>query len=257
MALPRKTIAALKASVDRLFDRARAALLGVKTKPRMDKIIEVTTNPEHTITGLYEAAAQAAGADPSGNTKAAIGDVVGGHLEALRERAKAHVIREADAAVAEARAGQPVDPVALGERLAAVWQKITAGVMQVVDTEATQVRNLGVIEGVAKVAALRGEDDPVVYWVVTRRAPYPCDECKRLHLLPDGVTPRVWRMSEVGFGYHKHGDNRPCVGGLHPSCRCSQVGLSPGFGFSAAGSLEYKGPDWDEFAHQRATYPPP
>ena len=39
-------------------------------------------------------------------------------------------------------------------------------------------------------------------------------------MLPDGITPRVWKMSEMGSGYHKKGDSSPKIGGLHPRCRC-------------------------------------
>lgn len=77
-----------------------------------------------------------------------------------------------------------------------------------------------------------------------------CSECKKLHLLPDEQTPRVWKMSEVGAGYHKKGDPAPKVGGLHPHDRCTIQTLPPGYGFEG-GRITYIGKDHDEFAKQR------
>lgn len=255
MALSRRTTKQIRAAIDALFQKMRARLLGQSRQIPSDKIIAVVSNRDTTLQGLYEAAARAAGGTPDAGVIRTIEDVVGAHLDAAHSRAEAHILREAAAVEAEAQAsGKPSELAAtLGTRLAGVWRKVTEDVARIVDTEGTQVRNLGVLEGVTKIAALRGEDDPVVYWVVTRRDPYPCSECRRLHLMDDGLTPRCWRLSEIGHSYHKHGDANPKVGGLHPFCKCSQAGLSPGFGFDATGHLVYKGDGWDELAHQRRT----
>jgi hypothetical protein len=93
-------------------------------------------------------------------------------------------------------------------------------------------------------------DDPVVYWVIVRDE-HVCGECVRLHMLPDGVTPRCWYLSEVGHGYHKKGQDNPKVGGLHPHCRCSMVTLLPGYGFSASGNVAFISLNHDEVARQR------
>jgi hypothetical protein len=91
-------------------------------------------------------------------------------------------------------------------------------------------------------------EDPVVFWIIVRDQ-YCCDECRDIHM-KDGV-PRVWKMSEVNSGYHKKGDDRPSVEGLHPHCRCQITTLLPGYGFNAAGFVTYKGNGWNEFDYQR------
>ena len=70
-------------------------------------------------------------------------------------------------------------------------------------------------------------------------------------MLPDGVTPRVWKLSEVGAGYHKKGDLNPKIAGLHPHCRCCLTSLLNGFGFNSSGMVTYIGKGHDEFAKQR------
>ena len=95
-----------------------------------------------------------------------------------------------------------------------------------------------------------GDEDPVVYFV-TVRDEHLCAECRRLHLMEDGSTPRLWRSSEVGHAYHKRGDPDPKVHGLHPHCRCTPVSLAPGYGFDAAGRPTFVRLGHDALAEQR------
>jgi hypothetical protein len=78
-----------------------------------------------------------------------------------------------------------------------------------------------------------------------------CDECRTIHMLPDGVTPRVWLSSEVETGYHKKGTDRPSWSLLHPHCRCALTTLIPGFGFTTEGLVTWIGEKHDEVAFQR------
>ncbi len=71
-----------------------------------------------------------------------------------------------------------------------------------------------------------------------------CEECIRLHLMPDKITPRLWYLSEVDHGYHQHGDDRPSISGEHPNCRCVLTTLVPGFGFRSGEII------WVKAGHQ-------
>ena len=88
------------------------------------------------------------------------------------------------------------------------------------------------------------------YLSVSGLVHHNCSECARLHLMPDGITPRVWKVSEVTFGYHVKGENSPKFGGLHPNERCTPVGLSAGYGFQG-GSLRWIAEAYDEWKKQR------
>jgi len=124
---------------------------------------------------------------------------------------------------------------------------------RLIDTEAQNVRNTGVLDGIIKVNAAHDIEDPVIYFVVVRDN-YLCPECKRLHLLEDEKTPRLWYLSELGHGYHKKGQSNPKLGGLHPNCRCSLVPLMPGFGFSKDGFTTFRGTKYDAIKEQRSAH---
>jgi hypothetical protein len=105
------------------------------------------------------------------------------------------------------------------------------------------------MDAITKINAASGVSDPIVFFVVVRDQTL-CPECKRLHLMPDKTTPKVYKLSEVGAGYHTKGDSDPKMGGLHPNCRCCLVTLMPGYGFDSAGMVTYKSPGWSEYDHQ-------
>jgi len=79
-----------------------------------------------------------------------------------------------------------------------------------------------------------------------------CNECKKLHLMDDMTTPRVWKLSDLGHGYHKRGEESPKVNGLHPACRCTLTMLTPGFGFSDQGKIKWVKLEHDEHAAQES-----
>lgn len=122
--------------------------------------------------------------------------------------------------------------------------------IKIAEAEGTKSKNMGALMKLLRVAADAQIDDPVVFFI-TSKDNKVCDECKRLHLLPDGVTPRVWKLREIKFSYHKKGENTPSINGLHPHCRCSLAMLPPGYGFNADGSLRYVSWDYDEYKKQR------
>lgn len=86
--------------------------------------------------------------------------------------------------------------------------------------------------------------DPMVY-----KLPRPdaCEECKKAYLEKDGVTPRLFKLSELlangsNVG-RKHGDRKPVHGSHHPWCACELQELEPGFGFDENGEVTYVGID--------------
>lgn len=81
--------------------------------------------------------------------------------------------------------------------------------------------------------------------VFRRPSPDACNHCKRLYLESDGVTPKVFNLSElVSNGTNvgkKVGDWLPITGTTHPNCTCPIAVLPDGFGFDATGQLEFQG----------------
>lgn len=243
------TIKAIQDLVEELFDKVRARFLG----PRIlgGKRIAITFNPELTLPGVYGASAMEERVRPDSQTMHGLAKVADGYLQAVKEKTKAQVVKAVDSFLQQAHAqGIKTDvKTVLGGELSKVFGKVTSDVERIVDTELTTARNMGALDGIVKFNASQGIDDPVVYFV-TVRDQHLCEECKRLHLLEDGVTPRVWLLSEVGHNYHKRGEGNPKVGGLHPHCRCSMVTIMQNYGFKNGG-VAYIGRDHDEFKRQR------
>ncbi len=234
------TIKRVQSAIDKIFERLKDRFLGVHIH---DKTIAITTDrPDLTLAGLMVAAAADDGARISREALTATLHVAASYLDSAKERAKAQIINE----VLTAK-----DPgIALDAQLSAVWEKVTNDVVRIIDSEAQRARAVGGLEGIAMVNLQAGIEDPVVFFVVVRDI-HCCGECKRLHVGPDGMTPLVYKLSEVGHGYHKKGDPDPKANGLHPHCRCTMCTLLPGYGFDASGRVKFIAVGHDEYAKQR------
>lgn len=86
------------------------------------------------------------------------------------------------------------------------------------------------------------EQDIMVY---KRPNPDACPKCKSAYLEKDGITPKVFPLSE----FKKHVTNfgvkskkwMPTLESLHPYCACEMHQLQPGFGFDEKGQLKFLG----------------
>lgn len=247
--LSKGAIKQIHTSIDELFARAKTRLLGHKTR---DRQIKVSFNHDLSLPGLYDAAARDDGAAPREDTIDSITSIAEGYLDAQKARTKAQVVKDVTSFLSDARAaGVETDvETVLGGSLTETWGKITSDVKRIVESETQNGRAYGALEGLTLINAQHGIEDPTVAWVVVRDG-HTCSECFRLHMLPDGVTPRVWKLSEVSNAYHKKGEDMPSISGLHPRCRCAIVSCMPGFGFNPSGQITYIAPGHDEYARQR------
>ncbi len=244
----------IHAAVETLFRRTKERLLGRRYEPKKITVEYKAPQFRHDLSlpGIFDAASAAEGMKPNEAFKESLVRVAESYLDAHEQMTKARIVAEVQNFLTEAEAkGVDTDvPTVLGGKLYDVMTKVTTDVKRIVETESTRARNMGTMDAIIKVAALSGTSDPAVFFVVVRDS-LRCDECTRLHLLEDQVTPRVYRLSEVSHSYHKRGDPMPSAGGLHPHCRCTMVYLSKGYGFEA-GRVKFISLDHDEFARQRA-----
>lgn len=246
-ALTAQEIALIHMHVDNVFARLKTRFLGPK---RGALSIAYQFQPSLSLPGLFTAANQEEGnASPDKDLLRSLLRVAESHIEAQRDTTKANVVRTIDAFCRGKRT--PDTRALLSGQLADVWKKTAESVKKIIDTEGTTVRNAGALDGITKVNASFGIEDPIIYFVVVRDN-LLCTECRRLHLMSDGITPRLWRTSEIGHGYHKKGDSFPKIGGTHINCRCSIVTLMPGYGFDGAGMVVFIDPQHDEYAKQRS-----
>lgn len=244
----------VRAAVERMFDEMALSLLGSLPSLRgKGKALVVSSGrPAWTLAHLFLQAM--GGLRPNEVEQDALRGTLEsarGYIEAVRAKTQSAVAEGLDAYLKES-AALGTAPTEDGVRevfrreAEAARRKIEA----VTAYEATRARNAGSAVGISRAAAAAGESDPVVFFVVVRDGK-ACAECTRLHLMGDGVTPRLWRLSELGHGYHKRGDESPKVGGLHPGCRCPLTYLARGYGFKG-GRVAYVGDGHDELAAQRS-----
>lgn len=78
-------------------------------------------------------------------------------------------------------------------------------------------------------------------WVFKRPAPNACAQCKKHYLESDGVTPKLFKLSELlsyGDNYGKKvNDWNPTLGTLHPNCMCTLSIMPEGYVFDNQGQL--------------------
>lgn len=77
--------------------------------------------------------------------------------------------------------------------------------------------------------------------VYKRPNPDACAYCVKLYLKKDGVTPRIFRMSEITSNGtnvgRKAADWKPVIGATHPYCECTLMHMPNGFGFDSSGDI--------------------
>lgn len=244
-------IAAIEAAVDKIFARAKARFSG-RVPPNTAKGLILSLKPHLSIPGLFKLAAKTEGTPANEDLLHGVVKIGMTYLDATQAKAKAKTIQEVQAFITDAH-NNGIDTdveTVLGGAIADLWGTVTSDIKRIMETESTIARNVSLMDSITKVNLSAGINDPLVYFVVVRDQTL-CSECKRLHVQPDGVTPRVWRMSELGAGYHKKGQPNPKIGGLHPNCRCILLTLLPGYGFDKAGKVTYISPGWNEYANQR------
>lgn len=239
-------------ALDRLFDRALVRLLGPQSLDK--RIYGANFKDALSIPGVFRAASYEEYTVPDEGTLFSMMENVKSFIDSHRAATKVKVVRQVDSFLQDALS-QGVKTnlkTVLDGKLSEVWKDATNNIRRLVDTEAGNARSAGTLDGIIKVNAAHDIEDPVVFKVIVRDN-HVCDTCLRLHLLEDGVTPRLWYLSELGNGYGKKDDERPVVGPQHPSCRCSLVTCLNGFGFNSKGMVEFKGLKYNAIREQRRT----
>lgn len=131
-------------------------------------------------------------------------------------------------------------------------EKIDSAVETLVNHELHNAQNVGALDGIISLSKSLNIEDPIVYKLGvmdTKR----CKYCWALWTMPDQVTPRLYKLSELsGSSGPNWRDPKPSVTPTHVNCRDVLVTLMPGFSFSDSGDVIYIGGDHDEYAKQRA-----
>lgn len=242
----KKSIKKLNNIIDTIFNALKVKFLGfdyAKDKGNRSILISANIKPELTLAGIYKQAAVDEGAKPDEEVLAGLMSIAEGYLDAEKSRTQAKILNK----INEAVAGE--NPMAVVTReLGNIWTEAASNITRIVENETNTAKNIGALEGIVKINASAGIKDPQVAFIGPNDE-NTCEECIRVLLLPDKITPRVFLLSEVNHGYHKRGTDSPSMS-MHPRCRHSIISLLPGYGFRN-GSIAFISFDHDEYKAQR------
>ena len=233
------------------FNSISLDFLGIVPKLTKEKRIVFST-AKNSLTSLF---LQSLGSrDPNKSeedTLKVILRIASGYTDALRDRTTSRVINSIDGYVREqALKDKPVKATKVKEMVEKEMKSATNHFKMIANTESNKASNTGTALQIQKIGEQKGEADPTVFFIVVQDEVTGPEEFV-LHLLKDKMTPRLWKLSEIGSSYHKKGENNPKLAGLHPNCRCKLTYLAKGFGFDHKGEVTYIGPDHNEFEIQR------
>ncbi len=239
--------------VDNMFDNIALQLIGDIPRLRNKKLAVISMGNHFGLAHLFVQAMQ--NKVPNEIERDLLKGLLAstdGYIEALKNKTRSNITERVDGMVREARLkNEKVDLKMIEEAVKEEMDKAKSHMTAIVEAEATKLRNLGSLMSISRMATSVGDNDPTVFFVVVKDG-VTCKECIRLHLLDDGVTPRLWKFSELKQGYHKRGENQPSAFGLHPHCRCTLVYLSKGFSFDEMGKTTYHSDSYDAYKAQRS-----
>lgn len=241
-------------SIEIMFDRMSLQLLGQVPGLAGKKLgIFAIKRGEFSLAHLFVAAMKNKPLNPIEEDilKGVLSNAYG-YVDSLKSKTKSNIVDQIDALVKESKAqGRDVTNEQVQQVIAIEMDKAKSHMIAITESEGTKSRNMGVALDISRVAADNGDNDPTVFFVIVRDGK-TCSECLRLHMEPDGVTPRLWKLSELKQSYGRRGDATPSLVNRHPHCRCQLTYLPKGFGFNQKGWVSYKKMDHDEIANQRS-----
>lgn len=197
-----------------------------------------------TLPDLYRASVLAEGGIPLHETADGLSEISAAYVESARARTQAALLQELSSATLSGDAPKDLDAA-----IAKIFETASSDVQRTIETEAQRARSVGILEGITHVAAKLDDSDPNIVFI-TAKDNHVCDECVSLHVMPDGITPRCWKLSQVQNDYHKKGGQYPSRLGLHPHCRCTLTYIPPGFGFKG-GRLAFMSDGYDLYGAQQ------
>lgn len=241
----------IAASIEKMFDTLALRLLGEIPKLRDKKYLLFSMTPKISLTNIFLQAMD--NKTPNHLERDALKsmlDSAHGYVESLKSKTKSNIVESVDALVKEAKInGRQVSSTEVSEILSSEMGKAQNSLNTIAEAETTKTRNVGHTMDIAKVAERAGDDDPTVFFVIVRDGE-ACSDCVKMHMMPDKVTPRLWKLKDLSAGWYKRGDEKPSICGLHPFCRCSETFLPKGFGF-VGGFIHWVGLDYDAYAEQQ------
>jgi hypothetical protein len=238
--------------IDRMFDNIAIQFLGELPRLKSKKTITFNTRPDYSLSHLFvQALKNRKPTDTEKDMLKSILESAMNYVDALKNKTKASLTEKIDSLIREKNISKKsIAESDINDLIEEEMRKAKYQMKVIVEAESNKFKNLGTAMEITKVSSEIGDSDPTVFFQIVRDNKV-CKECVRLHLMPDGVTPRLWKLSELKHDWHKRGENTPSINGLHPNCRCALSYLTKGFGFDQSGKLTYKSQNFDAYSKQK------
>lgn len=206
-------------NIDQLFSRLKIRLLGPFYQN--DNLLN-TFNHDKTLSlpGIYISAYAdtAPNLKPTYNALQSLAAVTESYIDSASERTKARAINAVQNALQSAARQDDFDyESSLNGALHNVFDQAHGEVKRVVETELQRTKTIGLQEGILDVMASQGIDDPTVAFAV-KKDKFLCKYCRDFFLHDDGVTPVVYKLSELSAGYLDKKNPTPVLPPVHPNC---------------------------------------
>lgn len=242
----------IKKKVDSLFDKTAYRLLGPipKFKSKLAAFLGLAAGA--TLSSLF--LESLGNRYPTGIEQEVLKGILDGaynYIDVLKNKTSNDIVQELEGMAREARlTGKRIPEDQISKTIQEGLEKARSGLIKIADSESTKARNLASMMDITKRNSSIGEKDPIVMFIGPNDNK-TCKECKRMFFMPDGVTPRLWKISELNAGYYKRGDSVPSVVSCHPFCRHTLTDVPSGYGFDNKGHITFIGLDHSELEKQR------
>lgn len=235
-----------------LFDKAAIRLIGSIPKLQSKKHILVGFEQSSGLANLFLQAMNNRWL--SGIEQDVLKGILEGsyaYLDILKNKTSNNIVQRIEGLAREAQIiKQVVSQEEINKILSDELGKARSGLETIAASESTKARNLGSVMEISRNASLEGDKDPIVYFSVIRDNS-TCPVCLKLGFMEDGVTPRLYKLSELSAGYYKRGDKFPSILGNHPRCRCLPQSLPKDWGFNSKGHVTFINIGHDALSKQR------
>jgi intein/homing endonuclease len=209
----------IKSIIERMFDRSVHDLLGTDIFGKKKVIMFSQGKPSHEIIKLFVTAL--GNKEPNKVEREALKHIISTtqtYIESLKNKTIADTLSTINGLINQK---DGISNKALVDSIQDNFEKTANHLKAIVNTQMTTTRNVANALTISKVGESNGVEDPIVYFVLNRTGNTTCKHCVANHLLSDQITPKVFKLSEVGYEYLTHADRelgKVSLSGQHVHC---------------------------------------
>jgi hypothetical protein len=217
--LPNSAKTLINDEIAKVFERLKIRLLAPFYKPSID-LGNIKHDKVLSMPGLYLSAYQDANPDkkPSLEALKALIKVAENYINVQEEKLRTRALETVEQALQDASKNVDFDyQQELNQSLLNVFDQTQNATKQILETELQRVKTVGLQEGTIDLLERQGITDPTIAFL-TRKDGHVCKFCKEFYMLDDGVTPRVYKLSDLKGGYLDKKNPSPHLAPMHPNC---------------------------------------